>query len=248
MEKLIVTDSSSQEAQRELRSRISDWLTEVLEFPGYREWKNRQLMQTLLEGHLPGEDFDPIPDFKFPAPFENQIEIVQGYHSILTALAHIRECEFYFRRYPFAGKGVSREAHLRTCCELFLSRVYQFKERWERQLKWLDRRTKPKDLPLSALQEEFKRRFGHLLKERNKLHHQDAYSDVQVNAVGLGDILSTFEDRTEWLKVSRSSYLRIRQGWVKTVKNTVYQLDLFVGLVAELMLSRCRFLPSRSIK
>ena len=97
-------------------------------------------------------------------------------------------------------------------------------------------------MPLEALEQEFENRFGDLLSERNRIHHEEEYSDIQLKAVGLGDLLSLSEDQMKWLKVSRGSYLRIRRGWVKTVENTAKQLDLFVGVIATLMLSRCQFL------
>jgi hypothetical protein len=246
MEAIVVDHSVSRESQRVLQNRIGQWLTQIIEYPGYGEWKNKQLMQTLLEGLIPDMEYDSPPDFDFSADVKQQVDLVQGYHAIISTMHGVRECEFYFRTYPFRGKNISREAHLRTCCELFLSRVYQFKKRWLRQLKWLGRRTQPKGLSIKSLEEDFDARFGKLVAERNKIHHEQEYSDIQTQALGLGDLLSVTQGTPDWMRVSRGSYLRIRRGWVKTVRNTADQLDLFVGVVATLMLTRCRFLPEES--
>lgn len=242
MQNLVVTQKTAQEAQRLLQDRIGIWLQQLLKFPGYSEWKNRQIIQTLIEGHATDIALDPLPDFQFPKEIEQQINLIQGYHAILSCLYSLRECEFYFRRYPFGGRDVSREAHLRNCCELFLSRVYQFQQRWTRQLKWLNRRTKPKGIPVDALEREFRARFGNLLDERHKLHHDEEYSDVQLKAIGLGTLLSLGDDKPDWMRLSRGSYLRIRREWVQKVKATADQLDMFAGVIATLMLERCHFL------
>jgi len=243
MDKIAVTHESSEQAQRQLQDRISAWLMELLEFPGYREWKNEQIVRTLLEGHLLNIDQAPFPDFEFPKEIEQYIDIVQGYHAILSTLFNVRECEFYFKKYPFAGRNVSREAHLRTCCELFLSRVYQFRERLLRQLKRLDRRTKPKGIPVRQIQQAFDERFGNYLAERNKVHHEEEYTDVQLKAIGIGDLLSIADDSPHWFKIPQGNYLKIRREWVKKVETAATHLDIFVGLVAVLMLKRCDFLP-----
>lgn len=243
MQLLVITPESSREAQDRLQKRLTLWLHDLLEYPGYKEFKNEQLRGTLLAGLLPGEPSYHLSDFRFSPEIEKHHPLVAGYYELLTTIISVRECEYYFRKYPFRNKNVSREAHLRTCCELFLSRIFQFRERWLAHLTRLDRRTNPKGLPLKALRDEFENRFSSILEARHKIHHEEAYDDIELKALGVGDLLSYGDDHFGWLRVSQGRYRQIRNDWVRRVREAAQQLDLFVGVTASLMLERCQFLP-----
>jgi len=243
---IVINADGSKKAQELLQRRLLLWLRKLLAYEGYTEWKNKQIQQTLLAGLIPATELEPLADFRFSEEIEREHPLVAGYYAVLSSVMSVRECEFYFRRYPFGGKNVSREAHLRTCCELFFSRVYQFETRWLRHLTQLSRRTKPKGLPIELLKAEFRSRFEEIRSVRHQIHHEDEYSDIQLKAVGLGDLLSIGDQQFEWLKMSQLSYRQITKDWIARVHSAADQLDLFVGVTATLMLARCEFLPTET--
>jgi len=207
------------------------------------EWKRKHIAATLMSGFFPEIEPENIGDFSLPDHIIREHEIISGYIEIQQSLASIRECEFYFRKYPFSNKNISREAHLRTCCELFFGRIYQFRERFFKQLKKVQRRNRKNLLNSEILFEEFERRFKPATDARNDLSHHKAYQDIHLNAVGLGDLLSFADPELVFLKVPRRSYQSISRYWVQQVKAAADELDVFIGVLAIVMLTLCTFLP-----
>lgn len=238
----LVDSTLSKQAQEDLWPRITAWLDKYVEYEGFKEWKQKQIINTIIAGLAPGSELD-LQDFVLPAEVVREHEIVTGYIDVQRCLLNIRECEHYFRRYPFRGQNISRESHLKTCCELFFGRVYQFRERWLKQLKRIDRRTKPKGLPIGSWRKQFESRFSAILAARHEHNHNADYSDIQIEAVGIGDLLSMSNPELEHLKLSPSAYRRITKYWVQQVRAASDQLEVFLGLLAVLMAARCAFLP-----
>jgi hypothetical protein len=241
---ITMTPASSQKARQELEAKLHIWLLALLEVDGFKDWKNQQMIRQLTLSMDPTAEIETTGDFNFDAEIVEQHHIVSGYYSLMTALFAVREVKHYFQKYPFAGKSVSREAHLRTCCELLFSRVYHFKTRMMNLLKRLDRKTKPrKTLPLAAYKKSFEDNFAPILQERNALTHEASYSDEQISAFGVSDLLATTPELA-FLKTTPAAYRKIANQWAKKVDHVGDQLDLYVGFVALVILARCPFLTN----
>jgi hypothetical protein len=233
----------SEQAQKELFERTTTWMKlNLTDHKEFLEWKNRQMRDILLSGLLPDHEPEFLEDFVFPKEIEIQLDLIQGYMELQSTLLSIKQCEFYFRRYPFATLGISRDAHISTCCELLFSRVYQFKEKWLAHLKRLSRRTKPTKIPTAFFEKQFRTVFDGILAARNEIHHERAYSDIQIKALGMGDLLALADSELNWTKVSQASYRQITNRWVKQVRSISKQIEVFAGFTAYLMLERCDFL------
>lgn len=216
----------------------------MLENEDFSEWKNTQLRESILTGLFPEHLLGPRNDFQFSETIETEHSLIHGYVALMRALIRTRECEPYFRRYPFKNLDITRESHLSTCCELFFSRVYQFEASWVAQIKRLDRKTRPKGLPIKKIQAEFRDRFKSIIDARNEVHHVTPYADEKLNALGITDLLSSNADDLDWVRMSQSNYRRICRDWVAKVQAVCVQLELYVGQIASLMLQRCQFLYS----
>jgi hypothetical protein len=241
--KIRITHASSRKAQEDLDKRLNAWLQALLKVDGFWEWKNEHLIHQLNVSMDPTAPVQISADFKFETEIVEEHNIVSGYYGLMSALFAVRETRFYFKKYPFSGQSVSREAHLRTCCEMMFSRVYHFKTRMMNLLKRLDRKTEPKKtLPLEAYKKSFEAHFSSILSERNALTHEAAYSDVQIRALGISDILATADPELAFLKMSSAGYRKIANEWIKKVDHVAEELDLYVGFVALLMVTRCGFL------
>jgi hypothetical protein len=236
----VIDLASAREAHKQIQPKLTSWLNRILQDEAYREWKTKQINQTLLVGILPDSEIEHLPDFRFSPEIERQYPLVQGYFEVMSTWISTHQTQFYFRRRP--GNLVSREAHLSTCCELFFGRVYQFKERWIKHIKQLARRTHPKGLPVESWEREFRSRFGSILDARHSVHHETSYSDIQTKAAGLGELLAFGNPELDFLVMPRGAYRKIISRWVKEVQVASEGLELYLGLTAKLMLQRCDFL------
>ena len=85
---------------------IGTWLIKLDGLQGWKEYRRNRLRHTL--------DFDdpffmpsePPDDFVFPPDMEKQHAIVTQYLGLQQTIEALKECEFYFRRYPFRGLPV----------------------------------------------------------------------------------------------------------------------------------------------
>lgn len=230
-------------AQEELFARIQLWMKKLLENDEYRDWKNRQIKYQLLYALDHDETLEDIGDFSFDPAFEKEIALINGYFRILKTLQLVKQCEYYFRRFAFRNLPVSRHEHLATCCELFASRVYQFESYWKKHLKQIERKAKPAVAYASQLEKIFREKLDPILIMRNQVHHDQPYSDLEIEALSLGEILTLFDDEIGWNVASRPIYRRIVSDWVRKVRFTHDQLDVFVGATATIMLESAEFLP-----
>lgn len=219
---------------------ITAWLTRLLEYPGFRDWKAEVARRQITFALLPRGPVDPYGDFEFDRETLREHDVVAGYMRLLGAANDCRTTKHYFQRYPFRNLQVSREEHVRTCCELYFSRVYQFHERLNRLLVWIARRTEPKGLDVDHLKKVFKDQLGVELEARHRIHHEAAYSDFEIDALRATDLLSIADG--DYPRMSDANYRSVTRQWGQRVDATADKLDFWVGVVAVLMLVRCRFL------
>jgi hypothetical protein len=220
--------------------RVSGWLMGLLDYPGFREWKNEAMRRQMHFTILPQRPVETFEDFRFDTQTLREHDIVAGYVRLSRAATDCRATQHYFRRYPFRGLPIGRDEHLRTCAELYYSRVYQFRERLFRLLIWIERRTQPKGLDVKALKEVFDAQLQVELDARHRIHHEEAYTDFELDALGQTDLLSSVNDG--WPRMSDAGYHRIAREWRQRVVASADKLDFWVGAAAVLMLVRCRFL------
>lgn len=228
------------EARKAMWQRTAAWLKALLEYPGFRDWKMENLRHRMTYVILPQVKPDPLGDFEFDATTLREHELVAGYVALLSAAADCRATQYYFRRYPFRGLTVTREHHLRTCCELYFSRVYQFSKRLESLIKRVERRTRSKDIRSNAMMKQFREKLDSELKIRHQIHHESAYSDFEIDSLGTSDLLKDVEQGL--FVMSTANYHRISRRWQTRVKQTSDNLDVWTGYMAILMLAKCRFL------
>lgn len=230
----------------ELQGRIADWISELLIYPGFREWKDIQIRSEMLATWA-DEPLSDLPDFEFPPDILRQHEIVSGYHDLLDSAIETRNCAAYFRAATSRPPTIDRQSHLQTCCELFFSRVYQFRERQEKLLKRIKRRSRASKLDIAPILKQFESRFSSIISARNDLHHHTAYTDFEIKGVGSADLVIGMQT-PDWSSVSKWRYREIRLRWVKRVEDAADQLDLFVGANSYYILECCSFLTAKAVE
>lgn len=230
-------------AKKLLEKRLHAWIVRMLAIPGYSDWKNEKFKQQLMFSLDPNHDFPEDEDFAFPKALIEEHALIAGYYNVLSTMLTVRQTEKYFRRYPFRNREVSREDHLKTCCELLFSRVYHFRERFFTHLTKLDRATEPKkSLDIPALKDSFERHFKQVLDQRRVINHETGYSDIELGSIGLSDMLSDADPEFAAFRSPPHVYRTVAANWAKKTQAISDDLDLYVGYSAVQMLMRCSFL------
>ncbi len=214
-----------------------------LAIPGFADWKEEKIKEQLMLNMIPGYEVSEFDEFPMPPEIVEQHKIITGYYNIVSALLSLRQTERYFRRYPFSKGEVSREDHLKTCCELLFSRLYHFRERYLKHLTQLNRKTEPrKSLDVNAIEKSFDAHFRSSLDQRHSINHHTGYSDIELGAIGLSDMLSHASEDLAFMRASRARYRTVTASWVEKTRRLADDLDLYVGYTAVQMMMRCSFL------
>ncbi|WP_158815717.1 hypothetical protein [Methylocapsa sp. S129] len=89
---------------------ITKWMTDLENYPGWREWNREKIGKTILFGEPEfGSPTAELGDFIFSNEVEGQHAVAYGYLSLTATVNTLKNLEFYFRRYPFSDLPVSKE-------------------------------------------------------------------------------------------------------------------------------------------
>lgn len=207
-------------------------------YPGWKEWQKKKIAHTLHfdDPFLP----DKLEDgFIFSDDIEKQHAVIMGYLHLHGTLHSFQDCEFYFRRYPFHGLPISRYQHITNVCEMYFSKVYQFKERLKEYFKALGAVTPDNKLEVGRFIKTFSTTFDQELRERNITHHHQDFRDIAIDRVFLLEIGS--EDKG-WKQEQRIAYRKLVDEWVRHVRDCSVEMEKFLEDVAAVTLSNCSFL------
>ena len=100
-----------------------------------------------------------------------------SYFALMKSHEAMTDTQYYFRRFPFKGLPVSHEQHLRYICEMFFSRIYEFRERLKRSLNAINIVIET-DLAIKQVLKSFSKEFDQDLRERNSIHHFSHFEDA----------------------------------------------------------------------
>lgn len=239
----------------QMREVISEWLKDIAgDYPDWRDSNRKRIRHTLhfdsINPDLIGEE---EPDFVFPSEIEKQQAVVRGYLKLHLTIEALKNCEFYFRRYPFRGLPVTRSDHITNICEMYFSRFYQFKaylKTYFRAMKDL-MPTHATDATTENAVESFaklsikvyEKRFEQELKARNLVHHHERFEDIEISRIALkeityGEISTTKGQR----RIQSEEYRRAVKSWVEYVRNSSMEMDAFLEQIAKFTLEDCQFL------
>lgn len=194
------------------------------------------------------DDYDdegapPIaPEFIFSDEIEKQHAVIMQFVELQGSINSVRDCEFYFRRYPFAGLPVSRQDHLINVCEMFFSRFYEFEERLARYLNTLAAVAPGHKIDIGKFIKVYKKAFETELRARHSVNHTERFSELEIRRLWIADI--TLENRPDRAALVKSAYRRVCGVWVKRVRRRVGHLEKFLEAVAQITLDLCPFLSA----
>ena len=144
------------------------WTKKLDEIQGWREWKRQQLHATLaVDDPWPGDEKTKLGDFRLPEETDREHAVVMSFYGLVTSLSSLRDCQYYFRRFPFRGLPVSQHDHLRYTCEMYFGRFYEFKERMKVASDAVHAALPGVRVPFCDLIKHFCKHFEPELRERN---------------------------------------------------------------------------------
>jgi hypothetical protein len=231
---------------------ITRWLRGAMEDKERMARANKRMLATLTQ-HF--EDFPvvDVPPENLTPEQELESAVVAGFLAVLGMLPAIRECEYYFRRYPFKDFPISRSDYLRNCCEMLFDRVCQLGDRMKFSLRAVKNQNPNADFDIGKMVKAYEKAFLRVVKLRNQSHHNSRYTDPDVSqlaSVELLDIARSLNlngaDDTDnlWPFVldSKGLYQRSAKKWVARVKAYEQTAEQFVELTAQIILDSCSFL------
>lgn len=212
--------------------------------PGWKEWRRKRIARTLyfddpfqLEDQLTG-------DFFFSDAIEKQHAVVIQYLGLAQKIHSLKECEYYFRRYPFRGLPVSRQGHITNVCEMYFSRFYEFKDRMKRYFEAIKVIEPDHGLDIGKFIKHFEKIFYEELRTRNGVHHGGRYEDIDIDRIFLTEIMSLNDNNKGWNHEHTVAYRKSVSKWVQRVRNRGAKMDTFLEAIARATLATCTFLKT----
>jgi hypothetical protein len=181
-------------------------------------------------------------NFSFGSEIDDQHQFFMMFIYIMDCVEGMKECEYYFRRYPFRGLDVARHRHISNTCEMYFSRVYQLKARIKNLSKIVNKRNPACQSYFGNLVKLFDKAFDLEMRERNKIHHHMRYEDVETERVYLLKVVSDSHPEKGWDGESLIAYRRVAKDWAARVRQRSERADLFVEAIAQFCLENCDFL------
>ena len=227
-----------------LQAAIGKWILTLNEVDGWQEWKRQSTGAALwYDDELPGQRSD-FGDFYFPDEIEKQHAIITGYYALHSTLSSLRDCEFYFRRFPFAGLPVQKHDHLRYICEMYFGRFYEFKSRLKELVKfvnaYLPEGTRVDGGPMIKA---FDKEFDQEHRARNGVHHHNRFEDVAIDNLSLLAIGALdAETGHNWKRRNDAAYRKASRIWAARVVRRSRVVESYLDMAAMVVLSNCAFL------
>lgn len=234
--------TSNNTAQQEILEAIGEWIRKLEDYPGWQEWKRSQIGYTLNfdDEFMPSEMV--LEEFKFSPEIEREHAVVSSYMELLTTTNALRDVEWYFRRYPFSQAPISRESHLRYCCEMYFGRFYQFRERLKRLSNAVSHAAPSHKLDFGKFIKSFDQEFDQEIRARHGVHHHEAFDDVAISRVALLELTDQSDSRGLRRSAYQAYYRKTAKEWAERTKRRSGKLDQFVEAVATALLKECPFL------
>lgn len=235
-------NDGSETARDRMSRATQNWMKQLDEYPGWREWRRSKIGHAL---HFDDEFMPPkemAAEFKFSAPVETEHAVIMQYLTLLDTVNSLRDVEWYFRRYPFAGTPVTRYDHLTHCCELFFGRFYQFKERLKNLFDAVKRAVPNHGLDVGKFIKLFDKTFDDEIRARNGVHHRERFDEIAISRVFLTESIARSKPALGWEREARSHYRKAANEWAARTRRQADRMDQFVEAVADALLKVCPFL------
>jgi hypothetical protein len=222
---------------------VRGWSASLSDYPGWREWNRSRMKHTLyFDDPLPLESEQEPEEFHFTGAIDREHAVVLQYVGLEECLNSLKECEYYFRRYPFRGTPVTRYSHLCNVCEMYFSRFFQFKGRMKNYFECLKTACPEYKIEPGNFIKLFDKEFDQEMRQRNKIHHHERFEDVALARILVTESLALNAENEGWRREHLRAYRKLVNEWVMRVRNRSAKLEEFLEAIAAVTLEVCPFL------
>jgi hypothetical protein len=206
-----------------------------------KERASQRMQRTLLNGFI-DKDLPRVSPETLSPQQRCEANIIEGFIGLYTQVETIRECQYYFRRYPFRGLHFSRAKHLTNCCEMYFDRIVQFRDRMKTLLNAIKRAAPQAPVPVARMLRLFDKIFAFEIRNRNHTHHHGRFDTDEIRQLGLIHILSVGERTANFSAgIEDDLFRKAARGWVKSIQQAVDLVEQFVDQAALIILDVCEF-------
>jgi hypothetical protein len=224
-----------------LISKIGKWI-ESAPPPEFTLYKSKQLAFTLADDleRKYGLVQEPEKGFTFSEDIDRQHGLLMAFLSLNQAISGLEDCEFYFRRYPFKGHEVPRASHIRNICELYFGYFYIIKCRIKIVFDHLQLNNPNARLKVGKFINGFQKAFEQEIRERNHVHHKDAFDDFAIDRLFLTNSIALNDDRDKkdrgWKREHMRQYRKVVKEWSARVRTRSAAVRQWENMVARAVL------------
>ena len=232
-------------AKSRISAAIRKWIIDLNKYPGWREWNRSKISYALYFDDEIQPSTRHSTEFKFSPEIEIEHAVIMSYMTLQDTVHSLRDVEWYFRRYPFAGTSVTRHSHLTNCCELYYSRFYRFRERLKNLFDAVERATPNHNLDVGKFIKLFDKTFDKEIRARHNLHHRERFDEVAISRIFLTESFAASKDQDIWHKEHLAHYRRTTNEWASRTVLCAEKMDRVLEAVATALLEICTFLKVR---
>lgn len=211
--------------------------------PGWDEWKIKSVGYTLnFDDPIAQERYEEARnDFELPKNVKRRQNVVMQYLALADSVEALKECQYYFRRYPFYDLPVGKYRHLTHVCEMYFSRFYEVRERIKVLLNSINLAARRKKIDAGKYIKIFDKTFGQEIRARHGIHHRKRFEDVAIDRLYLAEVIAPkLHERFSHKQYHIKEYRRLSREWANRVKAKGRVIDEFLEMVAKLVLENCK--------
>lgn len=230
-------------ARDEVSKRIIKWVIEFQNESGWPEHLRRRINQTLYfddpfdsEAHL---DLEPFP---LREDISQEHLIITQYIELENTAKALKQCEFYFRRFPFRGLPITHHEHIRNICEMYFGRFYEFKERIKEYCDSIHRKYPKNGMQVGKFIRDYEREFSTELRTRNMIHHTMGFSDISIERLSLVRIFLFGEKDKANRQIHTRFHREVAKKWAHQARSRAQRIDEFLEAIAVATIRVCDFL------
>jgi hypothetical protein len=137
---------------------------------------------------------------------------------------------------------VSRDEHLQNVCEFYFSIFYMMRCRIKTTLNNLKLACPNGKLKIGKFLLAFDKQFDYEIRARNRVHHHQAFENVEINRISITGILS--EEHVGgnfWRGQHMFAYRKFSREWGLRARRQASEMQCFVEVIAVVLLTEAGF-------
>lgn len=222
---------------------VVNWIAKLEAIPEWKVWTREKISRTIyFDDPYMNYNINKNNDFHHPYVSDSQHDVVYLFLGLQQTIISLKDCEYYFRRYPFHSLPVSHSDHITNICEMYFSRFYEFRERMKMYFEALKTAAPKTRFEFGKFIKSFDKTFDQEIRERHGIHHRGRFGDTAISRIYIRGILADKNGDETAKRLHNQEYRRVTTEWAKRVRLRSAKLDEFLEEIARTTLLHCPFL------